>query len=75
MMFTKCSPVLLMLYLHLLLLFASYQKLCLQKCAKMPKKAKKLLIIRYYPLAFIWLLKAVAACKQTAFVNASVPIE
>lgn len=37
------------------------------------KKAKKLLIIRYFPLAFIWLLKAVAACKQTAFVNASVP--
>ena len=37
------------------------------------KKAKKLLIIRYFLFAFIWLLKAVAACKQTAFVNASVP--
>ena len=41
--------------------------------AKKAKKYSRLLIIRYFLLAFIWLLKAVAACKQTAFVNASVP--
>ena len=75
MMLTMCSPVLLMLYLLKLLLFTSYQNWCLQKCAKMPKKAKKLLIIRYYSFGSYLVTQASRPSPHvnSAFVNASVP--